>query len=99
MFKMCRPANRIIEYPISSEYIDLDGNTWSYRAYVQMTSTYEVRDVVLMAIEVDDFHGQPILFRSIQTKGILDALREHASDLALEQVCDEDFQSEVFSDN
>lgn len=98
MFKLTNPPQRVIEYSITCEYIDLDGNLWSYMAYVQMTYKYEVRDVIITALEVEDINGEPILFRSVMKDGFMQTLRDHASDMALEKVSKDDFESEADND-
>ncbi len=99
MFKLFPPKNRIIEYPVRGvEYIDLDGNLWTYNAYVQMTYRYEVRDVILTAIEVENIKGDLLSFPALLTEGLKETLKDHASDMALEKVEAIDFESERDND-
>lgn len=95
---MFKTIHRTIEYPVNAEYVDLDGNLWSYRAYVQMSASYEVRGVVLTFVEVFDQYDNKIPLFPLLTESMKDNLREYASNKALEKVQAADFESEGDND-
>lgn len=86
--------NRVTEKPICGEYVDTAGIRWEYKAYVQISCTYEVLGARMECLEGFDINDEVVKTSDYLTEGLLQAIQEHAGHLALEKTESVDFERE-----